>query len=84
MTVILYTQPGCGPCMAQARALAKHGITFETVNIRENPEATTRITALGATSTPVVEVTTDLGSWHWAGFNLDKTLHLADLQKGKK
>lgn len=83
MTVILYTQPGCGPCVAQARALTKHGIAFETVNIRETPEAADRIAALGATSTPVVEVATPLGSWHWAGFNLDKTKHLQQLQNGQ-
>ena len=80
MTVTLYSQPGCGPCMATKRALEKRGIVPMVVNIREDVEAADRLKTLGYTGTPVVEVTTESGSYHWGGFQLDKINHLTETQ----
>lgn len=80
MTVTLYSQPGCGPCVATKRALEKRGITPDVVNIRDDQGAADRLKELGYQGTPVVEVTTEAGSYHWGGFQLDKINHLAETQ----
>ena len=77
MTVILYTQPGCGPCMATKRALDKAGIPYEVRDVQADEEAAERLRELEYPGTPVVEVTTPHGSYHWHGFRKDKIDHLA-------
>jgi glutaredoxin len=34
---VLYTSPGCGPCIVMKRWLAAHSVTYQEVNARESP-----------------------------------------------
>lgn len=75
--IILYTQPGCGPCIGLKRKLTSDGHDFREVNIREDVSAQARIAELGYTGTPVVEYTDTSGerqSFH--GFRSDILLEL--------
>lgn len=49
----LFSQPGCGPCIAVERELKKHGIEYVKHNIRKDPNAAQRLRDMGYTSTPV-------------------------------
>lgn len=71
--VTLYTQPGCGPCVAVERALKSAGIAFEIRNIRTDEAAYDRMVELGYTGTPVVEHP----GGHFKGFEVDKIQELA-------
>lgn len=66
--VTLYSQPGCGPCIAVARHLDKEGIPFTKVDVREDPNGAARIRELGYTGTPV----TVAGDMHWKDYRRDK------------
>src|SRR5699024_8522915 len=67
--VILYTQPGCGPCIGLKRKLTTDGPIFREVNIREAAGAQARVAELGYTGTPVVEYTDAAGErQHFHGF----------------
>jgi len=50
----VYWQPGCTSCLRTKEFLRAHGIQFESVNVREDPQAMERLTALGARSVPVI------------------------------
>ncbi len=54
MTFTVYWQPGCTSCLRTKEFLRAHGIEFESVNVREDPQAMQRLTALGARSVPVI------------------------------
>ena len=54
MTFTVFWQPGCTSCLRTKEFLRAHGIQFESVNVREDPQAMLRLTALGARSVPVV------------------------------
>lgn len=70
--VILYTQPGCGPCIALKRKLGADGHDFREVNIREDAAAADRIRELGYVGTPVVEYADQAGERHsFQGFRSD-------------
>lgn len=67
MATIIYTKPACVQCSATYRALSKQGISFEVVDLTENPDALTYVKELGYQQAPVV-VTDDR---HWSGFRPD-------------
>jgi glutaredoxin len=50
----VYWQPGCTSCLAAKQFLTRHGIAFESVNVREQRDAMAQLQALGARSVPVV------------------------------
>jgi glutaredoxin len=50
----VYWQPGCTSCLKAKEYLARHGIEFESVDVRANPDAMNALVALGARSIPVV------------------------------
>ena len=50
----VYWQPGCTSCLAAKQLLARHGIAFESINVRSHPGAMATLAALGARSVPVV------------------------------
>lgn len=54
MTITVFWQPGCTSCLRTKEFLRTHGIEFESVNVREDPQAMARLAALGARSVPVV------------------------------
>jgi glutaredoxin-like protein NrdH len=68
MTVTVYAKPGCPPCDATCRALAKHGLDIDKRDITTDSAARDEAVALGYTSTPVVVA----GDEHWSGFRPDR------------
>lgn len=60
MKVVVYSQPGCGPCIGVKNWLKNHGIEFAEKNIRTDEVARGELSALGAQSTPVVTVGDDV------------------------
>jgi glutaredoxin len=50
----VYWQPGCTSCLKAREFLRERGLPFESVNVREHPEAFDRLAALGVRSVPVV------------------------------
>lgn len=54
MTITVFWQPGCTSCLRTKEFLRTQGIEFESVNVREDPQATARLAALGARSVPVI------------------------------
>ncbi|MCZ2401992.1 glutaredoxin-like protein NrdH [Paenarthrobacter sp. Z7-10] len=73
MTVTVYTKPACVQCNATYRALDKKGITYQSVDISQDPEALERLRSLGYMQAPVVITDQD----HWSGFRPDKIAELA-------
>lgn len=71
--VTVFTQPGCMPCRATERMLAKSGIPYEMIDISVNAEAGEELRAGGFTSTPVVRYGDDV----WSGYRPDKIRALA-------
>ena len=50
----VYWQPGCTSCLAAKQFLHRHGLQFDSINVREAPEASSELAVLGARSVPVV------------------------------
>jgi glutaredoxin len=50
----VYWQPGCTSCLKAKEFLARHGIAYESIDVRAVPGAMEALTALGARSIPVV------------------------------
>lgn len=50
----VYWQPGCTSCLKAKEFLARHGIEFESIDVRATPAAMETLAALGARSIPVV------------------------------
>lgn len=73
MSVTVYTKPGCVQCTATYRALDKHGIEYEVIDLTEDAEALERSRDLGYFAAPIVITATD----HWSGFRPDKIAQLA-------
>jgi glutaredoxin len=61
MTVVVYTQPGCGPCYAEKAWLAEEGIAFEERDIRQNRDWLGELGRLGARGTPTTVVSGEDG-----------------------
>jgi glutaredoxin len=60
-TVIVYTQPTCGPCQEEKVWLAQHGVSFEERDIRKNDAYFNEAVNLGASMTPVTLVEKENG-----------------------
>jgi glutaredoxin-like protein NrdH len=73
MAVTVYTKPACVQCNATYRALDKKGITYQSVDISQDPAALERVRSLGYMQAPVVITDQD----HWSGFRPDKIEELA-------
>ncbi len=78
MTVTVYTKPACVQCNATYRALDKKGITYQSVDITEDPAALERVLSMGYQQAPVVITDAD----HWSGFRPDKIAELAAAVEG--
>lgn len=55
MPVILWTQPGCGPCIGADRALKARGIPFVKIDAKHADTARRAKWRTAGMSTPVVE-----------------------------
>jgi glutaredoxin len=50
----VYWQPGCTSCLQAKEFLARHGVAFESVNVRTDPRAESELAALGVRTVPVI------------------------------
>lgn len=74
MTVTVFTKPQCQQCEATERRLNERGITFETVDLSENPETLAQLVHAGYRQAPVV-ITPDAS---WSGYRPDLIDELAE------
>lgn len=74
MEIIVYTKPACVQCSATFRAMDKHDIEYQKVDITVDSEARDYIMSLGYLQAPVVVA----GSEHWSGFRPDRLRGLAN------
>lgn len=74
VTITVYSKPTCVQCDATYRALDKHGLDYEVVDVTANFEVLEMIKALGYQQAPVV-VAGD--GRHWSGFRPDEIKSLA-------
>lgn len=72
MSITVYTQPGCGPCLATKRALDKAGLPYDVADISQDDGARDYVMALGYLSAPVVVS----GDEHWSGFRPERIKNL--------
>ena len=68
MSITVYSKPNCVQCDATYRALAKHGLEYEVVDITADPEALQTVKPLGYQQAPVVFADGD----HRSGFRPDR------------
>jgi glutaredoxin-like protein NrdH len=73
MTTV-YTKPQCVQCDMTKRLMDKIGVTYDTVDIVDNPEEMQKLIEMGYRAAPVV-MTADGESW--AGFQPEKINQLA-------
>lgn len=66
--VILYSQPGCGPCVGVESYLRSSEIPYVKLDVTTDPEAHQRVVELGYMGTPVIEHPTG----HFKGYDPDK------------
>lgn len=71
--ITVYTKPACGQCIATYAALDKQGLTYDVVDITQDPEARDYVMALGYLQAPVVVA----GEEHWSGFRPERIKGLA-------
>ena len=66
--VTVDSKPACVQCDATYRALDKHGITCDVVDLTQDPTALELVRSLGYLQAPVVVA----GDTHWSGFRPDQ------------
>ena len=71
--IIVFSKPSCVQCTATYRALDKHNLQYQIVDISEDEAARAEVAALGYQQAPVVYADGD----HWAGFRLDRIKDVA-------
>ena len=64
----VYSKPACVQCDATYRALDKHGIAYDVVDLTQDPTALELVRSLGYLQAPVVIA----GDNHWSGFRPDQ------------
>ncbi|MBS7351177.1 MULTISPECIES: glutaredoxin-like protein NrdH [Falsigemmobacter] len=70
--IIVYSKPGCVQCTATTRALEARKLSYDVVDLTQDPAAMDRVTRLGYRQAPVVIA----GEKHWAGFRPDLIANL--------
>ncbi|MBK8463555.1 MAG: glutaredoxin-like protein NrdH [Nigerium sp.] len=68
MTIRVFSKPACVQCTATYRALDRHGLDYEVVDLSHDDRALAEVLAMGYQQAPVVID----GDQHWAGFRPDK------------
>lgn len=68
MTITVYSKPQCPQCDATYRALNKHGLDYQTIDLSQDSDALDYIKSLGYQQAPVVMTDED----HWSGFRPDR------------
>lgn len=67
MSIIVYSKPACVQCTATYKALTKHGLDYEVVDLSRDEQALRTVTAMGHLQAPVVVD----GDESWSGFRPD-------------
>lgn len=67
--ITVYTKPACVQCDATLRALDKARISYQKIDVIQNPEARDWVMSLGYLGLPVVYVSP---TEHWSGFRPDR------------
>lgn len=67
MSITVYSKPSCVQCTATYRALARHGLDYDVVDLTADGRALEQVTSMGYVQAPVVIA----GERHWAGFRPD-------------
>lgn len=67
--VTVYSKPACIQCDATYRALDKHGINYDVVDLTQDPTALELVRSLGYPQAPVVVAA---GNTHWSDFHPDQ------------
>lgn len=75
MKITVYSKPRCVQCDATIRALNRHGVDYETVDVTVDREALEYIVGLGYQQAPVVMA----GDQHWSGFRPDMIASVAEV-----
>ncbi|MEP7453689.1 glutaredoxin-like protein NrdH [Phyllobacterium sp. SB3] len=73
MSIIVYSKPACVQCTATTRALDRHGVEYDVIDVSSDPDAFELVQSLGYRQVPVVIA----GEQHWAGFRPDMISTLA-------
>lgn len=68
MTITVYSKPSCVQCTATYRALDKQGLSYNVVDLTEDPHALDFVRSLGYQQAPVVVA----GDDHWSGYRPDR------------
>lgn len=76
--VTVYSKPGCQPCRMTKRQLDSAGITYEEIDLTQDPSALEYVKTLGVQAAPVVVV--GGGADVWAGFKPEKIQELVTLK----
>ncbi|MGC6389904.1 glutaredoxin-like protein NrdH [Ewingella sp. S1.OA.A_B6] len=76
MSITIYSKPDCVQCNATYRALDKHGIAYEVIDLTEDAAALGQVRAMGYQQVPVIVA----GDDHWSGFRPDKISALQQRQ----
>lgn len=73
MSITIYTQPRCVRCDITKRTLEAAGLTYETIDLVQDPEALAEVKRRGFAQAPVVITDDDA----WSGFRPDKIKQLS-------
>ena len=71
--VTVYSKPSCPQCDATYRALDRKGVSYNVVDLTQDPAAFEMVKGLGYMQAPVVIA----GDKHWAGFRPDQIAAVA-------
>ncbi len=67
MSVTVYSKPSCVQCTATYRALDRKGVSYNIIDLSQDPAMLGKISELGYREVPVVFA----GEQHWSGFRPD-------------
>lgn len=67
MTITVFSKPSCVQCNATYRALDKHGLDYEVVDLTQDDAALSKMIELGYQQAPIVFA----DDQQWTGFRPD-------------
>ena len=77
MKAYIYTLPNCVQCTATKRAMTKHGVEFEEIDLAANDEIREELAAQGFMHAPIVAV----GGQSWSGYRPELVKALSSGEK---
>lgn len=77
MLITIYIKNNCMQCTATKNMMDKLGLTWQVINLDDEPDAIENLKALGYRQLPVVMADGE----HWSGFRPDKLMRLAQPQR---